>query len=115
MAFLEDFQLPEYELRKEDGQYILNFAGPWTHTTMWEIPALAIVNELRARAALRGWGRFELDVLYARAKAKLWSKVERLAAAPGPEDFRFRHPPPAQLPVAALVRRGAEGRARRRA
>jgi nicotinate phosphoribosyltransferase len=49
---------------------------------MWEIPALAIVNELRARAALRGWGRFELDVLYARAKAKLWSKVERLAALP---------------------------------
>ncbi|ARQ00078.1 nicotinate phosphoribosyltransferase [Pseudorhodoplanes sinuspersici] len=82
LRFLEDFQLPEYELRKEDGQYILNFAGPWTHTTMWEIPALAIVNELRSRAALRGWGRFELDVLYARAKAKLWSKVERLAALP---------------------------------
>ena len=82
LAFLEDFQLPEYELRKEDGQYILNFAGPWTHTTMWEIPALAIVNELRARAALRGWGRFELDVLYARAKAKLWSKVQRLAMLP---------------------------------
>lgn len=82
LAFLENFQLPEYELRKEDGQYILNFAGPWTHTTMWEIPALAIVNELRSRAALRHWGRFELDVLYARAKAKLWSKVERLAALP---------------------------------
>ena len=82
LRFLENFQLPEYELRKEDGQYILNFAGPWTHTTMWEIPALAIVNELRSRAALRGWGRFELDVLYARAKAKLWSKVERLAALP---------------------------------
>jgi nicotinate phosphoribosyltransferase len=82
LAWFEDFQLPEYELRKEDGQYILNFAGPWTHTTMWEIPALAIVNELRSRAALKGLGQFELDVLYARAKAKLWSKVERLAALP---------------------------------
>ncbi len=49
---------------------------------MWEIPALAIVNELRSRAALQGLGQFELDVLYARAKAKLWSKVERLAALP---------------------------------
>jgi nicotinate phosphoribosyltransferase len=49
---------------------------------MWEIPALAIVNELRSRAALKDLGRFELDVLYARAKAKLWSKVERLAALP---------------------------------
>src|SRR3712207_7583900 len=49
----------------------------WTHTTMWEIPALAIVNELRVRAAMRGKGRFALDVLYARAKAKLWDKLER--------------------------------------
>jgi nicotinate phosphoribosyltransferase len=82
LSWFEDFQLPEYELRREDGQYILNFYGPWTHTTMWEIPALAIVNELRSRAALKGLGQFELDVLYARAKAKLWSKVERLADLP---------------------------------
>src|SRR5262245_56276944 len=45
-----------------------DFPGPWTHTTMWEIPALAIINELRSRAALNGLGRFTLDVLYARAK-----------------------------------------------
>ena len=45
---------------------------------MWEIPALAIISELRARAAMRSMSRFDLDVLYARAKAKLWSKVERL-------------------------------------
>ena len=82
LAWLEDFQLPEYELRKADGQYVLRFAGPWTHTTMWEIPALAIINELRSRAALKEVGRFTLDVLYARAKAKLWSKVERLAQLP---------------------------------
>lgn len=49
---------------------------------MWEIPALAIVNELRSRAAMKGRGRFELDILYARAKAKLWEKVERLRQLP---------------------------------
>jgi nicotinate phosphoribosyltransferase len=49
---------------------------------MWEIPALAIINELRSRAALRGLGKFTLDVIYARAKAKLWSKVERLRELP---------------------------------
>src|ERR1700757_2778088 len=75
--YLSTFRLPEYELKKVDGQYELNFYGPWTHTTMWEIPALAILNELRSRAAIKGRGRFELDVLYARAKAKLWTKVER--------------------------------------
>ena len=76
--WLATFRLPEYELRKVEGQYELNFYGPWTHTTMWEIPALAILNELRSRAVVKGQGRFTLDVLYARAKAKLWTKVERL-------------------------------------
>ena len=82
LAWLADFRLPEYELRTVDGQFELHFDGPWMCTTMWEIPALAIVNELRARAALRGKGRFTLDVLYARAKAKLWEKVERLQELP---------------------------------
>jgi nicotinate phosphoribosyltransferase len=98
MEWLSEFRLPEYELTRRDGQYELRFAGRWTHTTMWEIPALAIINELRARAATRSMSRFDLDVLYARAKAKLWSKVERLRAlaAEGPlkiSDFgtRRRH------------------------
>src|SRR6478735_3471850 len=82
LAWLENFQLPEYDLHKENGEFVLEFPGPWTHTTMWEIPALAIINELRSRAALNGLGRFTLDVIYARAKAKLWSKVERLAKLP---------------------------------
>ena len=82
IAWLADFRLPEYELAREDGQYRLTFAGPWTHTTMWEIPALSIINELRARAAMRDHGRFALDVLYARAKARLWGKVERLRGLP---------------------------------
>src|SRR5689334_4480793 len=81
--WLGNFRLPEYELKKVDGQYELHFHGPWTHTTMWEIPALAIMNELRSRQATKGQGRFVLDVLYARAKAKLWSKVERLRKLEG--------------------------------
>ncbi len=82
IAWLADFRLPDYDLRKADGQYELHFDGPWTHTTMWEIPALAIINELRSRAAMRDKGKFALDVLYARAKAKLWQKVERLRELP---------------------------------
>ncbi|RDE06931.1 nicotinate phosphoribosyltransferase [Sphingomonas aracearum] len=82
LAWLAEVQLPDYELRRVDGQYELRFAGPWTHTTLWEVPALAIVNELRARAVLKDRARFELDVLYARAKAKLWEKVERLRDLP---------------------------------
>src|SRR5262249_126413 len=81
--WLSTFRLPEYELRKVKGQYELHFHGPWTHTTMWEIPALAILNELRSRAVMKGQGRFTLDVLYARAKAKLWTKVEQLRRLEG--------------------------------
>ena len=81
--WLATFRLPEYELHKVDGQYELHFHGPWTHTTMWEIPALAILNELRSRQVTKGQGRFALDVLYARAKAKLWTKVERLRKLDG--------------------------------
>jgi len=81
LEWLENFRLPEYRLhRTEDGQWELTFEGPWAETSMWEIPALAIVNELRARAAMKGMNRFELDVLYARAKAKVWAKIERLRA-----------------------------------
>src|SRR5882762_10226843 len=61
LSWLADFRLPEYDLRKVDGQYELHFEGPWTHTTMWEIPALAIVNELRSRQVMKGQGRFSLD------------------------------------------------------
>jgi nicotinate phosphoribosyltransferase len=82
IAWLADFRLPDYDLRKVDGQYELHFEGPWTHTTMWEIPALAIINELKSRAAMRATGKFALDILYARAKAKLWQKVERLRELP---------------------------------
>jgi len=82
LRWLAEFRLPDYELTRRDGQFELQFSGPWMETTMWEIPALAIINELRSRAAMRDLGPFSLDVLYARAKAKLWDKVERLKQLP---------------------------------
>jgi nicotinate phosphoribosyltransferase len=83
LTWLAAYQLPEYELSKRDGQYELTFHGRWVDTTMWEIPALAIINELRSRAAMRSLGYFTLDVIYARAKAKMWEKVQRLRELPG--------------------------------
>ena len=80
LAWLGEFRLPEYELRVEDGQFRIDFSGPWTAVTLWEIPVLSIISELRSRAAMKGIGRFELDVLYARAKNRLWEKVVRLNA-----------------------------------
>ena len=50
---------------------------------MWEIYALAIVSELKTRAALAGLSELELDVLYARAKTRLWDKIGRLRDVAG--------------------------------
>lgn len=84
--YLKGFGLPPYQLSERDGQFELRFEGLWAETTMWEVPALAIISEMRARSAMAGMSRFELDVFYARAKAKLWDKIERLRAlgAEGP-------------------------------
>ena len=86
-AFLDwlehDFQLSEYELSERDGQFELRFEGDWISATMWEIYALSILNELKTRAALKGMSEFELDILYARAKSRLWGKIESLRDVPG--------------------------------
>jgi nicotinate phosphoribosyltransferase len=84
LTWLEnDFRLSEYELSTKDGQLQMNFSGTWPETTMWELYALSIVNELKTRESLKTLSEFGLDILYARAKTKLWSKIERLRGVPG--------------------------------
>ena len=82
MAWLEDFRMPDYRLERKGDQYELTFEGSWPEVMMWEIPALAVLMELRSRAVTRGMGKFELQVLYARAMTRLWEKIERLKALP---------------------------------
>ncbi|MEL6220153.1 MAG: nicotinate phosphoribosyltransferase, partial [Pseudomonadota bacterium] len=83
MAWFEALRLPPYHLETRGGQYELTFEGAWPEVMLWEIPALAILMELRGRAVLADMGRFELQVLYARAMTKVWEKVERLRALEG--------------------------------
>ena len=83
MEWFEGLRLPPYHLERRGDQYELTFEGPWPDVMLWEIPALAVLMELRSRAVLRHMGRFELQVLYARAMTRVWEKVERLRALPG--------------------------------
>jgi nicotinate phosphoribosyltransferase len=83
MDWFENLRLPPYQLEKRAGQYELTFEGSWPEVMLWEIPALAILMELRSRAVLRDMGRFELQVLYARAMTKVWEKVELLRGVQG--------------------------------
>jgi nicotinate phosphoribosyltransferase len=83
MEWFEGMHLPPYHLEKRDGQYELTFEGRWHEVMLWEVPALAVLMELRGRAVLQSLGRFELEVLYARAMTKLWEKITRLRAIEG--------------------------------
>jgi nicotinate phosphoribosyltransferase len=82
MEWLEAFRMPEYHLERKGDQYELSFRGSWPEVMMWEIPALAVLMELRSRAVLKGMGKFELQVLYARAMTRVWEKIERLRELP---------------------------------
>ena len=82
MEWFENLRLPPYHLEKRDGQYELTFEGSWPEVMMWEIPALAVLMELRGRTVTHNMGKFELQVLYARAMTKVWEKVERLRDVP---------------------------------
>ncbi len=93
IEWLARFRLPEYGLETRDGQYVLTFRGPWAEVTLWEIYALSIVGELRIRGrrtrdpprrtGLAALSRTELDKLSARAKVKLWDKLDRLKGVEG--------------------------------
>ena len=78
MEWFENLSLPAYHLEKRDGQFELTFEGAWPEVMLWEIPALAILMELRSRAVLKDMAKFELQVLYARAMTRTWEKVEHL-------------------------------------
>ena len=83
IAWLEEFRFPEFDIERRGDQYRIAFSGPWVETTMWEIPALAVIMELHSRAVLKGMGRFELQVLYARAMTRIWEKIDRLRKLDG--------------------------------
>ncbi|MEM6481145.1 MAG: nicotinate phosphoribosyltransferase [Pseudomonadota bacterium] len=83
MDWFEQLRLPPYQLERHGDQYELTFEGAWPEVMLWEIPALAVLMELRSRAVLHRLAKFELQVLYARAMTKLWEKVERLRGVPG--------------------------------
>lgn len=83
MHWFENLRLPDYHLDVRDGQYELTFEGAWPEVMLWEIPALAILMELRSRAVTHDMGKFELQVLYARAMTKLWEKIEKLRPIEG--------------------------------
>ena len=82
MEWFENLRLPPYHLERKGDQYELTFEGKWHEVMLWEIPALAVLMELRGRSVLDKMEKFELQVLYARAMTRVWEKVEALREVP---------------------------------
>ncbi|WP_424831893.1 nicotinate phosphoribosyltransferase [Ruegeria sp.] len=83
MKWFENMRLPPYHLERKGDQYELTFEGKWHEVMLWEIPALAVLMELRSRAVLNDMRRFELQVLYARAMTRVWEKIGQLRETDG--------------------------------
>lgn len=83
--FLATLQLPDYELGVDHntGQFTFHTTGRWCEVMWWETIVMCIVNELRYRALMREMPRSTLDIIYARAKVKLYAKLEKLADLDG--------------------------------
>jgi len=82
MEWFENLRLPPYHLERKGDQYELTFEGKWHEVMLWEIPALAVLMELRSRSVLDKMEKFELQVLYARAMTRVWEKVKALRDIP---------------------------------
>ena len=82
MEWFEKLRLPPYHLERKGDQYELTFEGSWPEVMLWEVPALAVLMELRSRAVLNRMDRFELQILYARAMTRVWEKIEALREIP---------------------------------
>ena len=78
LDWLSTYRFPKCKVTVEDGQYVVEVSGRWLDVTLAEIPILSVVNELRSRAIMSRMNELELDIMFARAKNKLWNKIELL-------------------------------------
>ena len=82
LQFLRELELPPYDLERVGDDYRLEFSGPWSKVTYWEIAALSIISELYYRSQLEEMSRFERDAIYAEGTARLLRKIKVLRQYP---------------------------------
>lgn len=92
LAFLADYQLPEYSIEAtKDGQFKIEFAGFWHKAIYWETIALSIINELYNKALLEDNFRAEIrqQTAYNLGIRKLQEKIDLLRKYPGIKIIEF--------------------------
>lgn len=82
LEFLKGLALPQYELGTDGAEINLRFPGPWEKQIYWETIALAIVNELYARALMKPLSRFEQETVLSTGRLRLAEKIKFLRENP---------------------------------
>ncbi len=82
IEFFDDYQLPSYELSVVDGDFQLEFTGPWSSQIYWETIALAIINELYYRYLTSKMNQSEFDCLITNGLHLLEAKIKKLKDFP---------------------------------
>lgn len=86
LDFIRNIRLPDYNLRIKDGEFQLEFEGPWAKAIYWETPALAAVNELYYRALTKRMAPEQVEALKEEGARRLEQKIQVLEQNP---DARF--------------------------
>jgi nicotinate phosphoribosyltransferase len=82
LNFFKDIQMPAYKLEKKEGQYQMEFVGPWAKSIYWETLALSIENELYYRALMKNMTLQEKRAVYAEGEIRLEEKIKLLNENP---------------------------------
>lgn len=82
LALTEKEPLCPYTLSRKGDQYDLQFVGPAPTSFPWESTGMAAMSELYFRSLMRRMSRAELEILYARAKDRLWGTLQKIKAHP---------------------------------
>lgn len=82
VLFLRHLRLPDYHLEVADGNFILEFSGPWAEVTYWETISLSIMNELYYRALLANMDEVGRIITYSFGEYVLQEKIKILRLRP---------------------------------
>ncbi len=86
LEFFQNIQLPDYNLKKVDGQFVTEFPGPWAKAIYWETLDLSIKNELYYRAITKG---MDEPAIYTEGNRRLEEKIALFNQHPGLRFMEF--------------------------
>jgi nicotinate phosphoribosyltransferase len=75
LAFFKNIRMTGYNLKKEDGNFKIEFEGPWAKAIYWETLALSAINELYYRALTKSMSKEQVEAIYQEGNRRLNEKI----------------------------------------